>query len=199
MTGEHEEIEVDTQIDSLTDQRPLLVLDVDETLLHATETSLERAPDFRVAQYFVYRRPHVQEFLRRCADTFRLAIWSSSGADYLHAALARTVPPEIPLAFVWSRDRCVHRFDAERHEPYFVKDLRKVKRLGFDLARVLIVDDTPKKVERNFGNAVYVSPFVGDPDDAELPELGAYLRTLVEVKDVRQVEKRGWRSRAARR
>ena len=76
---------------------------------------------------------------------------------------------------------------------YFVKDLRKVKRLGFDLSRVLVVDDTPQKLERNYGNALYVQPYFGDAADDELPKLASYLRTLVASEDVRQVEKRGWR------
>lgn len=130
----------------------------------------------------------------KCAGPFQLAVWSSSSPDYLHAVLAQAVPPEVRLVFVWSRERCVRRFDPELQEHYFVKDLRKVKRIGFDLARVLIVDDTPKKLERNYGNAVYVKPFLGDSDDDELPWLAAYLRTMVTADDVRQIEKRGWRS-----
>lgn len=139
----------------------------------------------------------MREFLIECAELFQLAVWSSSGADYLDFVLAQTVPPEVRLSFVWSRSRCVQRFDGERHEQYFVKDLKKVKRLGFDLARVLIVDDTPKKVERNYGNAIYVLPFVGDTRDCELPRLARYLRRLAAVEDVRLIEKRGWRTSAA--
>ena len=172
----------------------MLVLDVDETLLHSADESLDRSADFRCGPYFVYRRPYLREFLLECAELFQLAVWSSSGADYLSLVLAQTVPSEVPLAFVWSRSRCVQRFDGEWHEQYFVKDLKKVKRLGFDLARVLIVDDTPKKLERNYGNAVYVKPFLGDTNDNELPKLANYLRKLATVEDVRRVEKRGWRT-----
>ena len=124
-------------------------------------------------------------------------MWSSSTADYLHAVLDQAVLPSVEFDFVWSRERCVRRFDPEWQEHYFVKDLRKVKRIGFDLARVLIVDDTPKKLERNYGNAIYVSPYFGEPEDDELPRLEAYLRTLVTVDDVRPIEKRGWRNSVA--
>jgi RNA polymerase II subunit A small phosphatase-like protein len=74
-----------------------------------------------------------------------------------------------------------------------VKDLKKVKRKGYDLGRVLIVDDTPQKVERNFGNAVYVRPYFGDPEDNELAQLAPYLESLRACGNVRAVEKRGWR------
>lgn len=69
-----------------------------------------------------------------------------------------------------------------------------MKRIGFDLARVLIVDDTPKKLERNFGNAIYVKPYLGESEDDELLRLSAYLRTMEVVDDVRPIEKRGWRN-----
>lgn len=40
-----------------------------------------------------------------------------------------------------------------------------MKRKGFELARVLVPEDEPRKVHRNFGNAIYVNPFEGAEDD----------------------------------
>ncbi|MDQ4120460.1 MAG: hypothetical protein M3209_03335 [Acidobacteriota bacterium] len=37
--------------------KKLLVLDLDETLIYATEEELERKADFRAGQYLVYKRP----------------------------------------------------------------------------------------------------------------------------------------------
>lgn len=182
-----------TQVNPSVDTRPLLILDVDETLIHASATPPNQSADFRCGPYFVLRRPHLREFLLDCAIRFQLAVWSSSSAEYLHFVLRRILPPEAELVFVWSRERCVRRFDPEWQETYFVKDLRKVERIGFDLARVLIVDDTPKKLERNYGNAIYVEPYFGDTHDRELPQLATYLKTLEAVDDVRPIEKRGWR------
>ena len=59
---------------------------------------------------------------------------------------------------------------------------------------MLIVDDTPKKVERNFGNAIYAKPYFGDPEDSELRDLSRYLKSLAALANVRSVEKRGWRN-----
>jgi carboxy-terminal domain RNA polymerase II polypeptide A small phosphatase len=39
-----------------TDKK-LLILDLDETLIHATSKKLSREPDFIVFDYFVYKRP----------------------------------------------------------------------------------------------------------------------------------------------
>ncbi|HVW00876.1 MAG TPA: HAD family hydrolase [Planctomycetaceae bacterium] len=177
-------------------ERPiLLILDIDETLVYAAETRLDRPDDFRVGPYSVYRRPGVQDFLTACLKLFEIAVWSSAGADYVDAMVQALFPAEQAPSFVWSRDRCVQRYDPERLERYFVKDLKKVKRLGFDLNRVLVVDDSSEKVERNYGNAVYVRPYYGDPGDRELPRLAWYLQSLASTPNVRAIEKRGWRDK----
>jgi TFIIF-interacting CTD phosphatase-like protein len=177
------------------DDRLLLILDLDETLVHASEAALERGADFRVGPYHVYKRPHLETFLVSCGEIFTVAIWSSSGADYLAAVLREILPRDITPAFVWGRERCVRQFDFEEHETIFLKDLKKVARLGFNLDRVLIVDDSREKVRRNYGNAIYVPAFLGDPNDSELPRLSEYLRSLASVPNVRIIEKRGWRNR----
>ena len=41
----------------------LLILDLDETLLHATEEPLRRGHDFLMDPYAVYLRPFLSEFL----------------------------------------------------------------------------------------------------------------------------------------
>jgi len=46
--------------------RKLLLLDLDETLIHARETPLGRNEDFCVGEYFVYRRPPVDKFIDGC-------------------------------------------------------------------------------------------------------------------------------------
>lgn len=58
-----------------------------------------------------------------------------------------------------------------------------------------MVDDTPKKLRRNYGNLVRVLPFEGDQRDEELPDLIEYLNQLKDAKNIRRVEKRGWKSR----
>lgn len=50
-------------------ERILLILDLDETLIYASEAALDREPDFTV-----YRRPWLDEFLARCERNFDLAV-----------------------------------------------------------------------------------------------------------------------------
>ena len=176
----------------------LLILDLDETLVHATEEPLGRAHDFVVGPYFVYRRPHLAEFLYSCSACFRLAVWSTATDEYVRPVVERIMPPGIEPEFAWGRSRCVRGYDHEAFEEEFIKDLKKVKRAGYRLERVLIADDTPRKVRRHYGNAVYVPPFLGDPEDGTLPRLAGYLMSLRDVANVRTLEKRGWSIQARR-
>lgn len=173
--------------------RLLVILDLDETLVHATERPLPRPPDFVATRYLVYVRPHLAEFLDGLRREHQVAVWTSAGREYAESVVSTIIPWKAELAFFWCEDRCTPTFDPETREPGVVKTLHKVRRRGYDLRRVLAVDDSPEKHVRSYGNLVPVRPYLGDPDDAELPALLRYLHTLAAVPDVRSVEKRLWR------
>ena len=75
------------------------------------------------------------------------------------------------------------------------KPLHTLKSRGYDLTRVLVVDDSPEKHTRNYGNLVQVTPFLGRQDDSQLPRLAPYLRQLSTEPNVRCIEKRRWRTK----
>ncbi len=178
-----------------SDRRLLVILALDETLVHVREEPLERPGDLQVDGYHGYRRPHLEAFLRGAAERFRLAVWSSASEDYV-AQIVEQIAPGLRLEFAWGRSRCVRKMNFQEYRVTHIKDLKKVRAKGYDLRRVLIVDDSPEKLSRNYGNAVYLLPWEGAPDDVELPALLAYLHTLGEVPDVRSLEKRHWRTMA---
>jgi RNA polymerase II subunit A small phosphatase-like protein len=175
------------------DERHLLILDLDETLVHATRQPLDYAPVSQIGPYAVYLRPGVQDFLESIAGHFRLAVWTSSSATYAEAIVAMLFADASALEFVWSRERCTPRRDFERDVWVDTKSLHKVKRRGYDLRKVVVVDDTPQKYARSYGNLVIVRPFEGDRADDELTHLAPYLQRLAKEPDVRRIEKRGWR------
>ena len=172
----------------------LLVLDLDETLVYATEEPLDRDADFRAGRYYVYRRPGLESFLARCLQWFKVGVWTSSSSSYADAVVAALFPGPASLAFAWSRSRCVRRFDPEQQNYYWIKDLAKLRK-RHPLEKILMVDDTPRKLVRNYGNHVAVKEWTGDSADRELSALLSYLEELGDVDNVRVVEKRGWRTR----
>jgi TFIIF-interacting CTD phosphatase-like protein len=174
---------------------PLLILDLDECLIHAHESPLDRPGDFLVGPYHVYKRPHVDQFLTTASQWYQMAIWSSGSTDYVQAIVSQLKPAAFGCQFVWGRERCTRRYDHDVGEEAFIKDLKKVKRLGFSLEKILFVDDTHSKLARNYGNAIYIPPFEGAFDDEELLKLLRYLETIRDVENFRLLEKRGWRHR----
>lgn len=174
--------------------RTLLILDLDETLIHATEQALVHRPHFEIPPYHVYKRPLLTPFLEECSEHFELAVWTSATADYASAVIGQIWPTTLGLSFLWSRTRCTRRLDLERMHHIWIKDLKKVKKMGYSLERVLMVDDSPAKLTRQYGNLVRVKPFIGDPEDDELRWLSLFLIELAGIDNVRQVEKRGWRT-----
>jgi RNA polymerase II subunit A small phosphatase-like protein len=184
----------------------LLILDLDETLIHASATPVREEFDFQVFQYFVYQRPGLAGFLTTCAQHFKLAVWSSASDDYVQAIVERILPPGIRLEFMWGRSRCTP-FTTPQLDDYgyynldgpssyeYAKRLKKVRRRGFSLAQTLIVDDTPAKVQQNYGNAIYIKPYLGSLEDEELSYLLPYLLTLKDAENFRIIEKRHWRQK----
>lgn len=184
----------------------LLILDLDETLIHATASKLGDDFAFQLYHYYVYKRPGLDAFLVACAEIFDLAVWSSTSNDYVKQVVERVFPAEIKPVFVWGRSRCTplilpqideygyYNLDGPSHYEY-AKLLKKVRRLGYSVKRVLIVDDTPEKVRNCYGNAIYPNPFLGSPDDRELIILAKYLHSLHDAENIRNIEKRQWQQR----
>ena len=72
--------------------------------------------------------------------------------------------------------------------------MKKVKKLRYDLDNVLVIDDSPEKLQRNYGNHILVIPFTGNQKDTELKELSIFLDKLKNLESVRSIEKRNWRN-----
>jgi len=171
----------------------LLILDLDETLIFGTEEELGAPPDFRVGAFYIYERPHVREFLSFCSEHYRIAVWSTGSEGYVRQVLAALTDGGDPFAFVWSRNRCTLKGLGDDGELCWLKDLKKVRKLGWPLEQVLMLEDTPQNLARHYGNLIPIRPFRGDQDDVELKQIMPFLLKLKDAENVRCIEKRGWR------
>ena len=173
----------------------LLVLDLDETLIHARdrdEPDLPWPPDRQIAQFRVYLRPGAREFMTEVLARFvAVGVWTSATRDYAIAMLGRIVDRS-QLRFLYDRSYCIPRRDPEGDGGYWVKDLTRLGGFGFEKSQILVVDDKPRGLERSYANLIKIPPFEGDPDDDALERLLDYLEELGPVEDVRRVEKREW-------
>lgn len=176
--------------------KKLLVLDLDETLIHATEEPLDHPAELQFGRCHVYLRPHLSDFIAGVQAHFHLALWTAGGELYARQ-IADHIFPEGALEFLWASQRCTLVRDWEEGGYQTRKRLKKIKGKGYPLASVIAVDDTPSNYIQSYGNLVTVRPFTGDRSDTELPLLLTYLITLKDVPNVRAVEKRNWRLKAA--
>ncbi len=181
--------------------KALLILDLDETLIHACLTDRRGPPEINAFNFFIYKRPYLEEFLKDVFSLYNVAIWSTGSDDYVEV-IAKAIQPEgETFEFVWGRSRCTARQVTLKHlsETYitgggveYIKPLKKLKKKGFSMDRILIVDDSPYKSVENYGNAIYIKPYTGDVDDEELYWLSIYLKEISGKSNFRSFEKRGW-------
>jgi len=179
-----------------TPTRPLLVLDLDETLWHGV-----RVP----GGLHLTLRPHLAEFLETVSTAYDLAIWTAATEDWMLEGLAGIREATgFDLGgrafFLWHRERCTFRRDAEGQYG-FCKPARKFKagwiRAKYPPERILVLDDQANNYACGYGHLVRVSGWHGEADDDELRRLAPYLLSIAAAPDLRRLEKRGWRSRSA--
>lgn len=174
--------------------RKLLVLDLDETLVHASPQPLQRRADFCLGLHHVYLRPHLSRFLTFALTTFDVGIWTAAGEQYAEEVVKRIFDDDAPLRFVWSASQCTLSRDRATGEYRTVKKLRKLEGQGYALETAIAIDDTPTTYARYYGNLVTVNEYRGAEDDHELLLLERFLEHISMVPNVRAVEKRRWRS-----
>lgn len=176
-----------------TSQKILLILDLDETIIYSTESKLAESEDFIVDEYFVYKRPGLDKFLDFISPIYDVAIWTSSSEDYAQEVVKNIFPQNYPLKFLYGRTKCTLKFLWDQNEYVYTKNLSKLKKKKYSLEKVLIIDDSPEKLKRNYGNHIRVEPFMGANDDIELFQLIKYLEKIKLSDNVRLIEKRLWR------
>uniref|UniRef100_A0AAZ3SLD4 protein-serine/threonine phosphatase n=1 Tax=Oncorhynchus tshawytscha TaxID=74940 RepID=A0AAZ3SLD4_ONCTS len=147
-----------------------VVIDLDETLVHSSFKPVNNADfiipveiDGTVHQVYVLKRPHVDEFLKRMGELFECILFTAS--------LAKYADPVSDLLDKWGafrgrlfRESCV--------------------RLGRDLNKVIIIDNSPASYVFHPDNAVPVASWFDDMADTELLDLIPFFEGLSKVEDV---------------
>ncbi|XP_052169718.1 uncharacterized protein LOC127786367 isoform X1 [Oryza glaberrima] len=162
-----------------------LVLDLDETLVHSTLDHCDNV-DFTLQVFFnmknhtvyVRQRPHLKMFLEKVAQMFELVIFTASQRIYAEQLIDRLDPDGRLISHRIYRESCIFS------EGCYTKDLTI---LGVDLAKVVIVDNTPQVFQLQVDNGIPIKSWFDDPSDQELVELLPFLETLVGVEDVRPI------------
>ncbi|MEM1135686.1 MAG: HAD family hydrolase [Bacteroidota bacterium] len=180
--------------------KKIIVFDLDETLIHATKKKLSIIEDFIYEDYYIYKRPNVDVFLQECCKLYSIAIWSSADDEYVNSIVHQLIKDVCSLAFIWGRSECwmkVRNIEDElglkRKEYLSIKPLEKIRKKGFKMDNLLIIDDSKYKVVDNPDNYIIIEPFVGDMKDNELSKLLNYFQNIIPKGSFRNPSNRNWR------
>ncbi|KAL7737865.1 hypothetical protein ACLKA6_006242 [Drosophila palustris] len=182
-------------------QRKILVLDLDETLVHSCYHDPESneiigcnyVPPTAVADYamsipimnnlgpidfLVYKRPHVDQFLEHVGKWYDLVIYTASLEAYASNVVDKLDAGRGIFQRRYYRQHCTSATN------FVTKNLYMVER---DLARVFIIDNSPSAYRDFPQNAIPIKSYIYDPDDEELLNLLPFLDALRFTKDVRSI------------
>jgi TFIIF-interacting CTD phosphatase-like protein len=123
--------------------KQLLVLDLDETLIHSAYAPIAHMEiKGQLGFFYLYERPYLKEFMDACSANYNLAIWSASKANYVRWIIRSTVLSEYSYDFVKTRKDCKRIFSNDGRLEY-QKDLTSYL-TQYD--KVIMLDDFPKMV-----------------------------------------------------
>lgn len=159
----------------------LIMFDLDETLVHATEAPLPHAHAFQVGPYFVYVRPFASDLIKFSASHFDVAVWSSASESYVEAVTSELFGNTYPVVFSWAVSKCVQKIDPRSNGYVYIKDLRKALKHGYAAEEIIVIDDSAEKLQRQPGRHLDLSAFTGDPLDKELLGVIERLKAMAEI------------------
>ena len=189
-----------------------LVIDLDETLIHSlakggrmssghmVEVKLNTTVGYGGATigpqhpilYYVHKRPHCDDFLRKICKWYNLIVFTASVQEYADPVIDWLEQERKYFSGRFYRQHCTFRNGA------YIKDLSSVEP---DLSKVMILDNSPlsyifhegtsKKQETRESltiftdNAIPIEGWINDPTDNDLLHLVPILEALQYVTDVR--------------
>ena len=181
---------------AITASKPTLVLDMDHTLIYTfLDEDLARLhmPGFDSSQILhftvpvrgqvhcvVFKRPGVDAFLQEMAKHYELVLWTAGQQVYAETIVNWLDPENAIFSKRMYRTEC-----AELSDGRTIKDLTK---LGVDLSRVLILDNSETCYTLQPANGVPIEDFEGHIFDTSFL-CGTYvsvLRDASKLHDVRQ-------------
>lgn len=146
-------------------KRPLIVLDLDNTLIFSSEVIYGRVPNGEIVfeDMITYERPHLQSFLDWLFSRFQVAVWTAGTLEYAVKIVAHFVLPENrpgrKIQFLF------HRTDVEAANNMYggLKDLRYINDIYPNrFGKIILVDDHFEAKMTNGDKCLQVPGFGGN-------------------------------------
>lgn len=149
----------------------LLILDVDETLIHSSRT---RTPGSIYAQgLYADRRPYLDQFIDLITDDgyFDVGVWSAGTYDYVWDIVEAIFPYPGRLEFVMTREDCVP-IERNGYDDFF-KPL-SIAEEEYGTSNILLIDNKPD-VTTDSLRQILIKDYFHDQSDTELVKLWNHL------------------------
>lgn len=173
------------------DRQKCLILDMDETLIHAkpkTKAHEDFEADYEITlddedgtqlTFLVKMRPGLVECLERLASMYEIAVFTAAERTYATKIIKHFDPDGKFIKHILSREHCIHV------DNFYVKDLRIIG--DRKLEDLVIVDNSIVAFAFNLDNGVPINDFRGDvPMDEELIYMTSYLEDIYHYEDIRE-------------
>ena len=179
----------ENQIFLKKENKKILILDLDETLIHSSFQPLQInnkiiKPDihfkiffnFKYHDIFVYKRPFLNKFLKEMNKIFNIYVFTASIKKYAKPLLSILDKHNYIIKKFYRESCCLS-------EGKFIKDLRL---LNLNLNDVIILDNNPISYKFNKKNGIPIKSWHFDKNDNELLKIIPFLNYLSTVDDVRK-------------
>ena len=186
--------------DLLNSKKKLLILDLDETLIHSDLdfTLKEKIQNYDKILYFnseeeknipipLLLRPCVEKFLNYVEKEFDLIIFTASDQDYADAIIDYIEKDKKYFKMRLYRNHCIFI------EPgLYIKDLRIFSDIK-NMEDIIILDNSLFSFANQLNNGILITSFFSDKNDTFLQNVMDYLDYIKKEKDIRKINKDSFR------
>ena len=184
--------------------KPLLVLDLDHTLLDFSSKKFQRSTTHS-ATAAMMKRPFMDDFLTQCYRYYDLAVWSQTSWRWLETKLTELemlTHPGYRFSFVLDKTSMFTIKSTRRNGTsvqHHVKPLQIIwsKLPQFNSSNTVHVDDLSRNFALNMSSGIHVTAYHRKvvKDDVELWALSRYLIQLANARvDFNMVDFSDWRA-----
>ena len=161
-------------LQSVSNKKYTLVLDLDETLIHFNNNIINEQTNKKGNIHF---RPFLYEFLEQAQNIFELVIYTVATKKYADPIINAIEKGNNYFACRLYREHCV------LYKGLYVKD---ISLLGRDLDKIIIIDDKPYNFILQKENGIAIKPYWGSENESTndfvLKNLMFILLNIIKVK-----------------
>lgn len=180
-----------TKLPERPNHKKTLILDMDETLIHADvdfnfkfhDEILKFTCEDEEILIPLILRPHLFEFLNFAYEHFELVIFTASEPSYADAILDYIEKDKKYFAKRLYRDSCLYL-----NPGLYIKDLNIFQ--NRNQKDIVIVDNSVFCFSNQLNNGILISSFFNDQNDSMLMNLVNYLNILANADDIREENKK---------